>query len=272
MSWTDFLSFVKGFFGGPNAPPAVPPAPKLVPGGTPRPWRLTTYYVAAEVDATGDPTVPVYDRDRRVLGKVSASFFAQMSLEGTGLLKGGRLLNVAGSRVPVDPKDYAPVLSYHRRFLGAKPAPYSGIEVSSLDPESVVRAFAFEVVSAAGVGFGMAGGKPLVPFKTVAADTGQVGTSEPAWKGKGGVCPRGTRAYVAELDGKLLPDGLGGTFAHDGWVEVTDAGGGIYGCHFDVFCGTKSMARSAGLPDLGHVWYDRVAERAPAGYAYGLKG
>jgi hypothetical protein len=286
FSWSKLWSYMRG---GSSAntvvivPTASKPAPVQAPAqpGAFRKFRLTHYYVADQRDhPTGAIRVPILGANGSKIAEASPAFFAQLSLEGSGRLSDGRLINVTGKSVPVSHADYAAVLAHHRqayakgdrkrRAEGKAPAPtaYSGITTDSSD--RVTHALAFHEVPAAkrGVGYGMLRGIPLVPFRTLAADLGLKARSEPAWKGKGGLVPAGTRVYVKEYDGLRLPDGT----THDGWFVVNDTGGAIFGAHFDVFTGTRSLARQVKLPSVGQVSFSGIEQRIPQGYSYGLTG
>jgi hypothetical protein len=245
--------------------------------GAARRWKLTYYYVADEsVFAAIAPTVPVYGNDRQVLAHVAPHFFAQMALEGTGRLRDGRLLRVSGRYVPVAAADYTEVLDYARanHWLPDKPG-YAGIGV---DGDQVSSALAFFEVPEGkrGCGYGIqerrnpVSGQALSvasePFRTLAADLGLKGRHDPDFLGKGGVVPVGTRVWIMELVGAVLPDGS----IHDGWCVVNDTGGGIFGAHFDVFTGTAALAKRVAIPDHGHVWFEGIEARLPLLYAYGL--
>jgi hypothetical protein len=244
-----------------------------------RTFRLTEYHIADQRDLpTATVRVPIYDGSGSRIAEGSPAFFAQLSLEGTGRLADGRLLNVTGAKVPVAHGDYAGVLAYHqqayakadarRRAAGKPPTPalYSGIVVSG---GRVTHALSFHEVPAArrGIGYGELRGIALVPFRTLAADIGLTAKSDPRWKKKGGVVPPGTRVYIKEYDGLRLPDGT----THDGWFVVNDTGGAIVGAHFDVFVGTRALFRQAKLPESGHVWFAGIEQRIPPGYSYGLQ-
>jgi hypothetical protein len=241
-----------------------------------RRWRLTYYYVSDEAGFSEPATVPVYAGDRSVLARVSAGFFAQMSLEGTGRLRDGRLLNVTGGFVPVEHADYAGVLEVARanHWLPDKPG-YAGIRVEG---ERCCAALSFQQIPAdrVGGGYGVQTRRhplsgqtfslALDPFRTLAADLGLKGRHNPQFKDKGGVVPVGTRVWIMELVGLVLPDGS----VHDGWCTVNDTGGGIFGAHFDVFAGTPALARKVRIPDHGHIWFDGIEARLPTSYSYGL--
>lgn len=244
--------------------------PEIKPAPT-RKWRLTYYWVAEQARHTGSRVVPVYSKDGVMLDRVEPAYFAEMSLQGTGKMRDGRLFNVAGKRVAVKHEDYALVWEHHKRYLNKRPPGYSGLRVVD---DKVVEASAYRVVppETYGMGFGTLRGVPLEPFRTLAADIGLTGKSEPKWKGKGGVCPPLTRVFILAFVGKICPDMKGGTFVHDGWFTVTDTGGGIFGKHFDVFVGTKSLVSGVKIPGQVDVTYDGIEARVPPDgeYSYGL--
>ncbi len=231
-----------------------------------RTFRLTWYYVAEQDDDPGSG-VPILAVDGTRIADASAAFFAKLSLEGTGKLSDGRLVNVTGKTVAVDGDQYAPVLEYHRRRLPNRPSTYSGI---ILDGDGrVVRALAFHVVAQRrlGLGYGILHGIPLEPFWTLAADIGRTRKSDPDYRNRGGVVPLGTHVYVKALDGASLPGGA----THDGWCTVNDTGGGIFGAHFDVFAGTRRLKRSVSIAERSEIWFPGIEERIPQGYEYGLR-
>jgi 3D (Asp-Asp-Asp) domain-containing protein len=241
-----------------------------------RRWRMTSYYVAEETEYVGAATVPVYADDRRVLVKVTPRFFAAMSLEGTGKLKDGRLLNVTGKTAPADAAAYAPVYDYANKqgWIPKQPG-YAGIQVAD---GKVTRAncFGFVALNRLGEGYGVqrrtnpAGETftiSLSPFKTVAADLGNMARHDPQFKGKGGVVPPGTRVWIPELMGRKLPSGA----IHDGTCLVNDTGGGIFGAHFDLFVGSVGLKKQFGLiPEIAHIWFEGIEKKLPMTYTYGI--
>lgn len=249
---------------------SVAPAPKKE---RPKPvtdemrrWRLTQYYVASQSEHPGQMVVPVLRYDGVELGRATPAFFSSLSLEGTGILGNGKLVDVAGTYINVDPDLFQPVWDYHKRYLSKRAPGYSGLVVKD---DRVTKAFAFKQVpsDAIGVGFGKDNGVPRTPWRTLAADIGRTPRDDPRYKGKGGLVPLGTDVYIKELDGVPLPDGT----VHDGWCVVNDTGGGIFGAHFDVFVGYASNEKKVRVSDEAHVWFDKIGERVPTDYDYGLK-
>ncbi len=227
-------------------------------------WRLT-HYVIAEEPAKGRPVVPVLDAQGDVIARVDARFFCDLALQGSGRLRDGRLLNVTGQYASVTAyPEYLHVLDTARRVLSAHIG-YAGIRLVG---GRISEALTFSVVppERAGKGWTIQHGIPCDPFRTLAADLGAYATSDPRFKGRGGLVPAGTRAFVLELAGVKLPDGT----THDGWCVVNDTGGAIYGAHFDVFAGTRALAKQVRWPRIGHVWFESSEERCPRDYSLGL--
>lgn len=251
-------------FVGPPGP--CEEAKETVPPQNPscyRKWRMT-YYVIAEQASSGG-TVPVYTDDGRVLANVTPQFFADVSLQGTGKLQDGRLINVTMNRTKVRHTDYAPVLEYHEAKLKGRPVGYSGIFTKEGE---VAEALTFqEVKDRSEFGYGQTAGYPLKPFCTIATDIGAHKKSDPRFKGKGGLVPRGTRVFIKQLNGLKLPDGS----IHDGWCTATDTGGAIFGAHFDLFVGTRKLVSKVDLPHEVDIWFEGIEERVDHNYTYGLK-
>ena len=57
-------------------------------------FRVTYYWIAFEREHQGAKDVPLLDQKGKVLATVSESFAAEISLEGTGVLEDGRVLNL----------------------------------------------------------------------------------------------------------------------------------------------------------------------------------
>ena len=239
-----------------------------------RKWRITTYHVGAQKEATADETIPVYDQSKNLITTVTPAYFSEIALEGTGKLRDGRLINVEGSRVSVKHEEFAAVLAHHKKYMvkgdgTMRPYGYSGLVVKD---DRVVQVSAFHEVTEAklGKGFGTQRGIAYDPFRTLAADLGAYKTSDPRYKDKGGLVPAKTKVHIKQYEGKTCPDGQGGTFVHDGWFVVNDTGGGIFGAHFDVFVGTKALGKQ--VPHQRHmdVWFEGIEGRVAADYDLGL--
>lgn len=233
-------------------------------------FRLTSYYVVNATDFPDNPIIPVLDQTGRELARVNPALFLSMSVEGTGKLRDGRLLNVTGTRQDVTGHpEYQQLLDVARKSYQSRLRPdridATGVK---LKDGRVTSVLAFHEVPQhkRGVGYGSQRGIPLAPFRTLAADLGKYSTSDRRFKGKGGLVPARTRVFILELAGLHLPDGT----THDGWCVVNDTGGKIFGAHFDVFTGSRSWSMAAALPRIGHVWFDKSEERCPPGYVYGL--
>jgi len=171
----------------PDAAVPIPDAPPTGPGAPLGAFRLTYYYVADETDYPGVDDTSLYEPGCAVLALVPAQFAHDVIIEGTGALDDGRVFNYAGScGCPLSPC-FAFVDADHPWGVGA-------------------------------------GGRALVPFRSIAVDDA--------------VLTIGRRYYVAELDGVTMP-GPGG-FVHDGCVSADDTGGHILGAHIDFFSALRS--------------------------------
>ena len=76
-------------------PPPTPPL-RAVLGDPLGVFQLTYYWVATEEDFTGLPDTDLFDRSCLPLAVVPAAFARSLTVEGTGRLTDGRLLNYAG--------------------------------------------------------------------------------------------------------------------------------------------------------------------------------
>lgn len=235
-------------------------------------WHCTSYYIGNVRDWSSTmPKVPMMDNKGRVIAQVPWRAFSEAALEGTTMLVDGRLANVASnpSNVPCDAKMFAPVFNFAKQqgWLPEK-AGYAGIVVDKAQTKAV-SARAFEVVQPGKTGYPISHGIDMDPFRTLAADIGakNIKRHDPKFKGKGGVVPIGTKVFILEYFGKLLPDGT----THDGWFTVCDTGGGIFGAHFDTFTGTRSLRdRGPSTPDRAHIWYQGCDNKLGWNYTYGL--
>lgn len=66
-------------------------------------------------------------------------------------------------------------------------------------------------------------GRPLIPFRSVAVDRKRIAL--------------GSVLFLPGLAGRVVPDGTGGSFVHDGYVLAVDEGQGVKGAHVDLFVG-----------------------------------
>jgi 3D (Asp-Asp-Asp) domain-containing protein len=235
---------------------------------TMRRWQLTYYYVGDQTRWGGAANIPMYDPNGKVVATVQAGCYVEAALEGTTKLRDGRLINVAtGGYKKVNSSAWASVYNLIKRYSWLNKPGYGGVALNKEKTAVIsVRRFAEKAASPV-TGYPIeAKGIPLDPFRTLAADNGRMGRHDPTFKGKGGVVPAGTRVFILEFVGVKLPDKT----VHDGWFTVNDTGGGIYGAHFDVFTGTREMAKQVHIPGRAHIWFDGVDERLPFDYSYGL--
>lgn len=69
--------------------------------------RATIYYIPDEKNFPGAKTSTIYDRNGRVLAKVSSSFKSALAMQGSGILSDGRTVNYASKgRYFVTPHKY----------------------------------------------------------------------------------------------------------------------------------------------------------------------
>ncbi|MBI4580718.1 MAG: hypothetical protein HY718_13510, partial [Planctomycetes bacterium] len=85
-----------------RTPPAdpVPPRPpdprRLEDLGE---FKITFYWVALEEPAKDEPaSTPLYDPDGKEIGRFTDSFVRRVTIEGTGKLRDGRVINVSGRK------------------------------------------------------------------------------------------------------------------------------------------------------------------------------
>jgi peptidoglycan hydrolase-like protein with peptidoglycan-binding domain len=248
--------------------------------GVLRPFRATHYYVADVSTYANGSFVDVPLQGGAKGPSVPAPFFCAMALEGTGRLRDGTLLNVAGRQyVNVEPTKYEHCAEVYRKHIdymakrGRDPRPSRYFGIDYVDGKvTAVQPFRIVPDKERGVGYGTGRkGVPYEPFKTIATDTGAFGKSDSRFKGKGGLVPSGTRVFVLEFVGKECPSIDGGTFIHDGWFVANDTGGGIFGAHFDFFAGSKSIKEQGpSIPPVVHIWFEGIENRIPVGYTHGL--
>lgn len=228
-----------------------------------RRFRITRYVCHVEAGGPG-ATVPVYDRNREVLTRMTGRDFATAALQGTVLCKNGRLLNVAGKRVPVAHDDYASVLVVAKTFRKLE---FAGIRVNGEGRVYEAAAFGWVPASRRGLGYGVGKlGVPYTPFRTAASDIGAYADSAPGFRGKGGLVPAGTKMWWPGMVDAILPDGT----THDGAITANDTGGAIAGQHFDLFCGPAMHVAQVPLRPIEPIWFPGIEERIPRDATYGL--
>jgi 3D (Asp-Asp-Asp) domain-containing protein len=118
--------------GLPDAAAGLEEPEELDPVGS---FELTYYWIAAE--GRGQRTTPLYGRDCRTIAKVSESFARRVAMEGTGRLRDGRIVNVAG---PCDcPSSRCFYFPSKRKRWGAGVArrPLSPFRSVAVDPDMV---------------------------------------------------------------------------------------------------------------------------------------
>lgn len=241
-----------------------------------RRWRLTHYYIGEEARWPADqPKVTMRGPKGNFVASVPYMCFSEAALEGTTKLNDGRLINVCGTEgssanpayLPCDSNEFKPVFDYAKGqgWIPTRPG-YAGI---LCDSEGTKATYSrnFTMVTPGAHGYPVCAGIECIPWKTLAADIGLLSKHDPKYKGLGGVCPRGTKVFILEYVGATLPDGS----KHDGWFTVNDTGGGIYGAHYDVFVGTKSVyAKGPQTKNLAHVWFDGIEGKLSMNYNYGM--
>lgn len=167
-------------------------------GGEGRPFKLTYYDFPSEADhggaaGGGGPRATVMSASCQPIAEVPKSFHDTLCVQGSGKLARGQTVSFA-----------------KRDCACAAECPRTGSHIcfEALDPQRFPW------------GRGAAG-TPIVPLRTVAAD------SE--------VLPLGSVVYIAAFDGLPLDDGT----SHDGCFVVQDRGSKVKGDHLDVFTGDK---------------------------------
>lgn len=157
----------------------------------------TFYWVSMERETGEAKNTPVIGTRGEELARVSYSYYRDLVLEGTGRLLDGRTLNYAGAVT-------LPGGSTQYRFRECGPeAPY---------------------------GYG-AGGRSLVPFRSVAVDPKVIRLD--------------SEVFIPAAVGVKLPDGS----IHDGRFRAVDVGGAIQGQRIDIFTsyGDQSRVFSPGI-------------------------
>lgn len=234
-------------------------------------WKLTGYFEPCEEDYPDTMSeIPLYHQSGIMYDNVPWKFFADLALEGSARRKDGTLLNTSSTYIRPTYGDYSPVIAYAKQnnWLPNRP----GLAGLSLDASgNVVGVMSADIVPASQAGpwgFGEIQGRPFHPGRTMATDTGQELYSEPMFKGKGGLLPRGTDSIFIDFIGRTWWDGS----IHDGHVLAVDTGGDINGAHSDLFCGgAHAYAQTMKtMPSRAHIWWSGCESRIPYGYDYCL--
>jgi len=184
--------------------------------------RLTRYFLISATDYTDMMFVPVYDNNNNIIANVSPHFFADCSLEGSGKLIDGRVINVTGNYVPCPANVSAALKQIADQMYRSR---YSYVGLTN----DCSHYFTYKV-SQEPWGLG-SHGNPLLPFAVVASD--------PQYY------PYGTTLFAKQLQGLQLPNNS----IHDGYLYCGDIGGAIKGAHLDWFVGFKSWQLNNVVPD-----------------------
>lgn len=217
---------------GPNEPPNVKHLSRFL---------VTSYMSAAEVDSGNNKVIPVMSDNNKLLATVDPQFFANLSLEGTGKLNDGRVLNVTGKYVTAPQIVKNVLLPVCKQMFGNK-YKYGGVNADA------TKYLAFKVLGPQfpwGVGVK---NEPLKLWISLAADLKLI--------------PFGTKVYIKELDSMTMPDGT----IHDGWCQVDDTGSAIKYNQFDFYCGTKTFMKQLHKFDVLHIWFEGSEDKFPANY------
>jgi 3D (Asp-Asp-Asp) domain-containing protein len=184
--------------------------------------ELTRYYLVSEGGYTEAATIPVLDTHGNILTTVDPYFFAALSLEGSGKLNDGRILNVSGNYAPA-PASVSQSLKSIADQMYRSHYGYVGLS------NDCQQYFTYTVSPTLwGVGIH---NKSLTPFVSVATDQS--------------VYPFGTVLFASALVGMKMPDGT----THNGYLHADDTGGAIVGAHCDWFVAYKSWELDGTVSD-----------------------
>ncbi len=118
----------------PSNDAAPPDAKPEAPLGS---FQLTYYWMARESSGAKDPAVQLFTRRCKPLAKVSRAFAHRLALEGTGMLRDGRTINVSGEcRCDFTPCFFE-VGRKKRWGVGVGYRPLSPFRSVAVDPETV---------------------------------------------------------------------------------------------------------------------------------------
>lgn len=99
-------------------------------------FELTYYWMAHEAKNKGSATVQLYNRKCKPLVKVSQSFAARLSVEGTGMLRDGRVVNTTGT-CDCETSCFFMVPRSKRWGVGVGKRPLSPFRTVAVDPKTV---------------------------------------------------------------------------------------------------------------------------------------
>ncbi len=217
---------------GPNEPATVGHLSRFL---------ITSYMSACESDSGSNKVIPAEDDNGNKLAMLDPHFFANLALEGTGKLDDGRVLNVTGKYINAPQIVRDTLLPVCKQMFGLHYT-YGGVN------SDASKYFAYKVLEPQfpwGVGIH---NEPLKLWRSLASDQHLI--------------PFGTKVYILELDGMVLPDGL----IHDGWCQVDDTGSAIKLNHFDWFVGKKSFMKQIHRFDVLHIWFQGSEALFPRDY------
>ena len=204
-------------------------------------FLITSYMSASESDNGNNKIIPAVDNNGNKLAMLDPHFFANLALEGTGKLNDGRVLNVTSKYVTAPQVVKDVLLPVCKQMFGNN-YKYGGIN------SDASKYFAYKVLGPQFPwGIGMRN-EPLKLWHSLAADQKLV--------------PFGTKVYILELDGMIMPDG----YVHNGWCQVDDTGSAIKLNHFDWFIGKKSFMKQIRRFDVLHIWFQGSENLFPKNY------
>ncbi len=204
-------------------------------------FLITSYMSASESDSGSNYIIPAVDDNGNKLATLDPHFFANLALEGTGKLNDGRVLNVTGKYVAA-PQVVRDVLVPVCKQMFGQHYMYGGINSDGS------KYLSYKVLPPQfpwGVGVH---NEALKLWRSLAVDLKLV--------------PFGTKVYILELDGMMMPDG----WIHDGWCQADDTGSAIKLNHFDFFVGKKSFMKQIHRFDVLHIWFQGSEQIFPRGY------
>ena len=114
-------------------------------------FQLTYYWVADEADFDGLPDTQIYDQAWAPLAAVPSAFARSLVMEGTGRLKGGRLLNYAGACGCAFSPCFVELGEAHPWGMGVEERALAPFRSVAVDPSVVAIGARLYVANLAGV-------------------------------------------------------------------------------------------------------------------------